>query len=79
MKAYLLTTDEEIKKAYEDPAMTIYFREGGEGNYDNIKHHDLETIIDATSHGFEFVAVEGFEEDVLEEEYVDLENYDIER
>ena len=72
MKVIYLSTDEEIKKAYEDPNMTIYFRDGSEGDYENIRNNDLDVVIDATCHGFELVAVEGYDEDVLYAEDIDL-------
>lgn len=57
MKATRLTYDSEITKAYNDPDTSLYFREGNEGEYELVKDHTLEDVLDATCHGFEFVAV----------------------
>ena len=58
MKATRLTYDSEITKAYNDPDTSLYFREGNEGEYELVKGHTLEDVLDATCHGFEFVAVD---------------------
>lgn len=57
MKATRLTYDIEITKAYNDPNTSLYFREGNEGEYELVKGHTLEDVLDATCHGFEFVVV----------------------
>lgn len=58
MKATKLKHDSEIKKAYSDPNTSLYFREGNEGEYELVGKHSLEDVLDATCHGFEFVAVD---------------------
>lgn len=71
MQVWKLETDEEIKSAFADQTVSIFWREGSTGDYENIKvgGHDLETVIDATCHGFEFVASEGPNApDILKEE-----------
>jgi hypothetical protein len=79
MKATRLLCDEDIRKAYNDENVSIYFREGGEGVFENTKEHDLETILDATCHGFEFVAVEKRSDNYLMEDDLDIEENDLDR
>ena len=59
MQVWKLETDEDIKSAFVDQTVSIFWREGSTGDYENIKvgGYDLETVIDATCHGFEFVAL----------------------
>lgn len=72
MNAIKLTTDEDIKKAYQEK--NIYFREGNEGEYSFIAHHTLDTILDATSHGFEFIATDVYVGDYLFEEDITFDS-----
>lgn len=58
MKATRLTHDSEITKAYNDANTNLYFREGNEGEYELVKGHTLEDVLDATCHGFEFITVD---------------------
>ena len=71
MQVWKLETDEDIRVAFLDPTVSIFGREIGTGDYENVKAggHDYETIVDATCHGFEFIASEGPNPpDILKEE-----------
>ena len=71
MQVWKLETDEDIRAAFSDPTVSIFGREIGSSNYENVKAggHSYEDVVDATSHGFEFIASEGPNPpDVLKEE-----------
>ena len=51
-----LLSDNDIIEAYNDPNVTIYFREGDEEPLNPVTNFSLETLLDATCHGFEFFA-----------------------
>lgn len=51
-----LMSDNDIIEAYNDPNVTIYFREGDEEPLNPVINFSLEILLDATCHGFEFFA-----------------------
>lgn len=55
--AIRLQTDEDLKRHFFDAEKKLFFKERTESVYQSLGEHTLEEVIDATSHGFEFVAV----------------------
>lgn len=55
--AIRLQTDEDLKRHFFDAKKKLFFKERTESVYQSLGEHTLEEVIDATSHGFEFVAV----------------------
>lgn len=75
MKAIRLTHDIDIKKAYitPEPNTSLYFREGDEGDYELVEGHTLDTILDATCHGFEFISIEGASDKIVKVDDLEFE------
>lgn len=79
MLARKLETDAEITAAYNEAKTSenigFYWREGSEGGYENnfLNDHGIEAVLDATCHGFEFIAVETPEKpDFIEEDELEF-------
>lgn len=79
MKVVKLTTDDEMKQAYEDANSNIYFREGSTGDYELMDGYSYEEMVDASTFGFEFVSMEGPAVATIPENDVEFEEIEMER
>ena len=70
ISAWKLDTDEKIKAAFESEKTNIYWRDGDEGSWENIKvgNHDLDIIIDGTCFGFNLIATNDLDTDYIDED-----------
>ena len=75
----VLKTDDDIREAFADSSVKVFYREGGTGRFEQLPSNDIEDVIDATTYGFEFIAstdVEAETKHISELDYVSVYDYE---
>lgn len=78
IKAINLNTDEILIQHFNDKDFYIYGLEQGDNTYNNYTGNKIEDILDATSFGFNFIAINKNDYDLSEQPFINVNKIQLE-